>query len=96
MTEGYLLDTCMVGHYFGEHPSVVARVNRLPGQTLLFVSAITLGEISFGHHMTHSTDLQRREECDRFVHSQFPPPQIVNVTRHTRSIYGDLEDWTMP
>ncbi|HEX5444808.1 MAG TPA: type II toxin-antitoxin system VapC family toxin [Pirellulales bacterium] len=91
MTEGYLLDTCIVGRYFEQHPQVTAKINCLPGNTLLFVSAITLGEISFGHHLTHSTDYQRREDFDRFVHNQFPPAQIVNVTRHTRNIYGDLK-----
>ncbi len=42
MTDGYLLDTNIVGPYFSGHPHVLAKIQNLPGTDLLFVSAITL------------------------------------------------------
>lgn len=91
MVNGYLLDTCMVSYYFAEQAQVVAKINSLPSTDLLKVSAVTLGEIAFGHHLTHSTDHQRREECDRFINIQFPKSQVLTVTRSTRMYDGELK-----
>jgi tRNA(fMet)-specific endonuclease VapC len=87
--DGYLLDTNIVGHYFNEHPHVLARINILPEDAGLFVSVITLGEIWFGHAVTTSTNLQRRDECDRWINNTFP--YAIQITRHTRVNYGDIK-----
>jgi tRNA(fMet)-specific endonuclease VapC len=89
--DGYLLDVNMVGHYFNEQVNVMARLRALPQGTLLFVSAIGLGEIEFGHSLTASTDHERRNECDRFINNQFPLKMVIPVTRHTRVHYGILK-----
>ncbi len=91
MIIGYLLDTGMVSYYFAQHPNVVAKVNSLPKEAVIKVSAITLGEIAFGHHLTHSTDHQKREDCERFINVQFPKAQVISVTRSTRMYYGELK-----
>jgi tRNA(fMet)-specific endonuclease VapC len=88
---GYLLDTNTIGYYFGKHVNVIARIDSLPDETPMFVSAIALGEIAFGHSLTHSTDHHRRDEFDRFINNEFPKAFTVNVTRHTRIYYGDLK-----
>jgi tRNA(fMet)-specific endonuclease VapC len=87
--DGYLFDTCTVGDYFCEHPNVMARVRALPDSTIIAVSAITLGEIMFGHSLTHSTDHQRRDDFERWINNNFP--MALPVTRHTRVFYGDLK-----
>ena len=91
MTDGYLLDTNIVGPYFSGHPHVLAKIQNLPGTDLLFVSAITLGEIAFGHELTNSTDHQKRADCERFVHNEFPKEQVKCVDRNTMIYYGQLK-----
>ncbi len=88
---GYLLDTNIIAHYFGAHPNVIVRINSLPDDTPLFVSAIALGEIAFGHSITHSTNQHRRDEFDRFINNEFPVAFTINVSRHTRVYYGVLK-----
>lgn len=88
---GYLFDTCMVGHYFCEHPNVIARVDALPDDTPVLVSAIALGEIEFGAAITYSTDHERRHEFLRFINNRFHRKFAVSVERHTRVHYGDLK-----
>lgn len=87
----YLLDTGMVPHYYNQHPHFAARVAVLLDDSYLFISAITLGEIEFGHAITHSTDLEQRAAIDRFVRSQFPLTFTIPVTRHTAMHYGVLK-----
>jgi tRNA(fMet)-specific endonuclease VapC len=91
LTSGYLLDTNIIGHYFTEHPFVRARVDTLPEGTILMVSAISLGEIVFGHEYTVSTNHSRREECNRFINERFPDARTLEVSRHTRIPYGELK-----
>jgi tRNA(fMet)-specific endonuclease VapC len=89
--KGYLLDTNIVGFYFGEHPNVMARVNSLPGDALVRVSAVTLGEIEFGNAITLSTDLDRRDEFQRWVNLYFPNQFVLSIGRNTRVYYGELK-----
>lgn len=69
--------------------TVKKRVGELPPATPLFVSAITLGEIEFGHQITVSTDQERRFEYQRFVDETFRD-HVLPVTHKTRCHYGDL------
>ena len=89
--DGYLLDTNMVGHYHCGHANVLARIRSLPAEAVLRVSAITLGEIEFGHAVTESTDLARRQDCERFINNEFPRGRVLEVSRHTRIYYGELK-----
>src|SRR5258708_5549181 len=89
---GYLLDTGMAADYFTGNINVVARVNALANpKDLLFISAITRGEIEFGHCRTASTNHERREEFNRWVRDTFRGRFIVPVTHHTGGYYGDLK-----
>jgi tRNA(fMet)-specific endonuclease VapC len=88
---GYLLDTNMVGHYWNNHPNVIARIRSLAAGTGIFMSAITLGEIEFGHAITTSTDHSRREEFERFVRNEFHTTLLLQITRHTACHYGHLK-----
>ena len=89
--DGYLLDTGIVGHHFSRHVNVVARINSLPNDALIFISAITRGEIEFGNCRTDSTDHERRAEFIRFVRDSFRGKFIVSVTKETGMHYGDLK-----
>jgi predicted nucleic acid-binding protein len=87
----YLLDTNALADYFNDNPNVIARTNNLPTGADLFISAITFGEVSFGHARTRTTDSGRREEYERFVRNKFHTIFTVPVTAHTASYYGPLK-----
>jgi tRNA(fMet)-specific endonuclease VapC len=89
--DGYLLDTGIVGHYFCRHVNVIAKIESLPDDTPLFISAITRGEIEFGHCRTQSTDHERRAEFIRFVRDSFRGTFIIPVTKDTGAQYGELK-----
>src|SRR4051794_18088874 len=88
---GYLLDTCIVGYYFVGHAHVIAKIESLPDEAPLFISAIARGEIEFGNCRTNSTDHERRAEFIRFVKDEFRDRLIVPVTKHTSGVYGTLK-----
>src|SRR5277367_2290937 len=52
-------------------------------------SAISLGEIMFGHERTSATNQDRRDECERWINNQFP--RALSVSRSTRTHYGSLK-----
>jgi predicted nucleic acid-binding protein len=89
---GYLLDTGIVGYYFTGHAEVMARIRSLRNpKDVLFISAITRGEIEFGHCRTASTNHERRAEFIRWVGAEFRGKFIVPVTKHTGTYYGELK-----
>jgi tRNA(fMet)-specific endonuclease VapC len=78
-----------VHEWFCEHANVVAHVERVADETLLGISAITVGEITCGHMRSHSTDPARRAEFETFVAKRFPRPW--RVSEHAGVIYGELK-----
>lgn len=88
---GYILDVNMLDRWFHQHAAVVARVSQLD-QEQLRVSAITLGELEFGHEIhLQNRDLQKRDAFARWIDQQFPKARILDVTRHTRFYYGRMK-----
>lgn len=88
---GYLLDTNTVSRYHTGHSYVVDRVQALPADAMLYISAITVGEIVFGHYITVTTDQERRDDFERFIRDEFPPGRILQVTSHAARHYGDIK-----
>lgn len=91
--EGYLLDTNIVRFWFDptrtEHDRVRSRIEALPEDAPLTISAITLGEIEYGHRaLGEAGDPERERIFLEFVESRLPT--ILNVERHTRTSYGSL------
>jgi tRNA(fMet)-specific endonuclease VapC len=85
---GYLMDTNHVVAWEAQHPALLAKVNSLPKNTLVFSSAITLGETSAGHEMT-AGDPQRRHQVNQFLNI-YVIPYSVAITDRTRSYYGQI------
>jgi len=85
---GYLMDTNHVVAWEAQNPKLVAKLNSLPQNTLVFTSAITLGEISAGHYMT-SGDLQRRHQVRGFL-NLYVIPDSVPISHYTESYYGQI------
>jgi predicted nucleic acid-binding protein len=85
---GYLLDTNHVTAWEAGNQVLIAKLNALPMNTLVYASAITLGEISAGHEMTPG-DLQRRHQVRQFL-NLYIIPDAVSVSHATESYYGKI------
>ncbi len=94
MTEvdGYLLDTCVISYWYdegkSEHPYVVARIEALPGNTPLRVSAISLGEVEYGHRIVSATDTPVQVSFRVFIAERLPTPLVI--TQGTAHYYGEI------
>jgi tRNA(fMet)-specific endonuclease VapC len=72
----------------------MAKLNNLPPEAPFYVSAISLGEVSFGLMKNKAkTQAGRKEriEFDRWIKRTFPPEMVLSVDQHTRTEYGKLK-----
>ena len=86
---GYLMDTNHVTAWEGQNPTLIAKLDSLPKNTLVYTSAITLGEISAGHEMTTGGDLHRRHMVRQFL-NLYVIPDAVPISHATESYYGQI------
>jgi len=90
---GYLLDTNIVRFWFDtarpEHAMVARRIAGLPEGALLALSAITLGEIEYGHRLLGAA-VNREQEESFLAFIEYRLPMKLDVGRHTRIAYGLL------
>ena len=84
---GYLLDTCVVRRWYARDPNVELRMSLLAGNVPLFISAITIGEIEFGHSSPDATDLRKQAHFRRWIRETFEIPQLP-VTEATAQEYA--------
>ena len=89
--DGYLLDTNILKFWFDarrpEHAQVRARIEAV-GESPLYISAISLGEMSYGHSVESPTPTPPQVEFETFIAEYCP--QSLSVTRHTAGYYGVL------
>jgi tRNA(fMet)-specific endonuclease VapC len=89
---GYLIDTQTITYWFdgpsGQYPGVAAVVRLLSPDSPLYVSAITLGEIEYGHAVNAGGAGAKRDEFLKFVREQLP--QVLDVSKHTVEHYGRI------
>jgi len=89
---GYLLDTNILTYWFHaerlEHQAVTARISELPEGTFLALSAITLGEIEYGHRVASKEETTRQRAYLDFIEHQ--PLLVLDIRKSTRLYYGDL------
>jgi predicted nucleic acid-binding protein len=87
---GYLLDTNTVRVWFGathpHHENVDAAIKGLPETPPLYVSAITRGEIYFGHAFDGDNEFRQRYRA--WVDDQFP--NELTVGNLSALIYGKI------
>jgi len=93
MKRGYLLDTNIIDYWFDRkcvhHARVVEHVNALPADSPLAVSAITLGEIEYGHRAESEGYYTRVQvEFNDFVKKQCA--MILDIRKSTANDYGRL------
>lgn len=90
--DGYLLDTNMIRYWFdgnaGGFPAVKAVADERAADSPLYVSAITLGEIEFGHAFNAGGAGAGRDEFVAFLGQQ--PLMMLDVSKHTAEPYGHI------
>ncbi len=90
--DGYLLDTNMLTYLFDggspQHPAVMSHFTAMPADMPVFISAISLGEVEFGHRWEseHETLIQRK--FNAFLRDIFP--LVLDVRDSTRFWYGKI------
>lgn len=82
----YLLDNNAISRWFSGNEKVKARAEALSPDDQIRASAITLGELRFGHERTATNDQEIRDEYERWFKEKFPDP--LPVTKHTTEFYG--------
>lgn len=89
---GYVLDTNHISAHFEEKPSVLAQIDSLPAETLLFVSAITIGEIEAAHRTNPPSDWKAQEVRDAFIAfvNERYLPLTLEISDTTRFSYADI------
>ncbi|MCY2952980.1 MAG: PIN domain-containing protein [Planctomycetota bacterium] len=87
---GYLLDTQTISYWFDEKsehfPAVEANARGRAADSPLYVSAITLGEIEYGHALNPDGAGAKRDEFLRLLRKELP--QTLEVSHDTAEPYG--------
>jgi len=90
--QGFLLDTNILCYLFnGSHehyPAVSRHLEALDPAAPVFVSAVALGEIEYGHRCVSGEDTELQRRFNRFVEERFP--QVLRIRASTRGAYGML------
>lgn len=71
-----------------QHASVRAAALARPPESPLYVSAVTLGEILYGHAGDPGGEKPRRAQYRTFISTRFP--QTLPVSEHTAIPYGEI------
>lgn len=89
---GYLLDTNIIIFWFDPkskgHANVVARIDALDPATPLRISAISWGEMEYGHRAVQPVDTPDQIARNQVVENQLP--HTLDVRKTTKDYYGLL------
>lgn len=100
----YLLDTNILSYWYNDrcpqHKRVVAHVEAVcqgdpqtPYIPRLFISAVTVGEIVYGHRYATKPNASEQKKYREFVHQQCP--ESLDIDSHVSEYYGELKAWLM-
>jgi tRNA(fMet)-specific endonuclease VapC len=88
------LDTNILRYWFDqdrpEHGTVVQRIESLAAESPLRVSAVSLGEIEYGHRCVSDTDSDIQRQYNDFLAARVP--SALSISRNTATYYGELRE----
>lgn len=87
--KGYLLDANHVGAWETETPAFMAKLDKVPPETLVRVCTVTLGEYESGLRMTEDRDPERRRRCRAFIDRELRP-YALDITVQTSLYYATI------
>ena len=89
---GYLLDTNILKYWFDEncleHQKVFDRITSLEPGTPLRISAISLGEMEYGHCCVTDEDTTIQLKFKQFINTRLP--EVLKIQRSTSIYYGQI------
>jgi tRNA(fMet)-specific endonuclease VapC len=89
---GYLLDTCVVTFWHNpnlpENASIVSQIHSLDPGTPLRISAITWGEIEYGHRCVSRTESSVQAQFKAFLRRNLP--RVLDVRQTTALYYAEV------
>lgn len=89
---GYLLDTCIVAYWHNpnlpENARVVSQINSLDPHAPLRISAVTWGEIEYGHRCVSATEISPQVQFKAFLSKKLP--RVLDVRQTTAIYYAQL------
>jgi len=74
--KGYLFDTCVVRRWYGKSAAVAASVKAIPDDDLIYISAITIGEIEYAHTNIASQP-EEQAKFREWIAKTFEIPELV-------------------
>jgi predicted nucleic acid-binding protein len=86
---GHIFDTCTISKWFEGKPLIVSAMNSLPGDDLLYVSSVSIGEIEFGHLSKNANDPVKQAEFRLWIEKTFKDP-VLPITKFTARSYSHL------
>lgn len=86
---GHLLDTSTIRHWYSKRPSIDEKMLALPGDDLLYISNITLGELEFAHLCRYANDKAKQDAFRRWLKGTFEDRVLV-TTEDTARSYAHL------
>jgi tRNA(fMet)-specific endonuclease VapC len=88
--DGYLIETTILSDWIARDTAVIDHVQRLPEESPIYLSVVTLGEIEYGYIRISETADEKREEFDRFLLEMAPIPVVLDVTRHDARRWAEV------
>jgi tRNA(fMet)-specific endonuclease VapC len=89
---GYLLDTNVLAHWFdekqSEHKKVIEHLDALDPEAPLRISAISLGEMEYGHRCVSDVDTVIQTRFKGFVNTRVP--SVLGIRQSTSTWYGQV------
>ncbi len=89
---GYLLDTNVLRYWFDEatpeHHNVVRHLAAVDANAPLRISAISWGEIEYGHRCVSNTDTPIQAAYKDYVNKRLP--NVLRIHRSTSHYYGQI------
>ncbi len=87
---GYLFDTNIVSFWFQQKPAITSRVAAIPNGNFLYISAVTIGEIEFGHLNINAKDPAKQAAFRRWIAETFHSHRL-EITNATAGEYAKLK-----
>ena len=89
---GYLLDTMMIAFWHNpslpEHEPTLRRIESLDPHSPLRISAVTWGEIQYGHRCVSGTETGVQTQFTQFVERSLP--SVLEIRKTTAIYYGEI------
>jgi predicted nucleic acid-binding protein len=86
---GFTFDTNIVRLWYAKNPVVTGKILSIPSGSNLYISAVSIGEIEFGHLSVRAIDKVKQADFRRWISQTFDP-HLLDITHSTAQEYAKL------